>query len=113
MARGQVGLYGRAVARLGEHRVDLAVVGAGIVGLAHAVLAVERGLTVAIVERDSVPSGASVRNFGHCFLSAQSGDALLYARKARERWLRLAPQAGFWARETGSLLGARWPEALA
>ncbi len=113
MAQADFALYVRAVTRLGEHRVDLAVVGAGIVGLAHAVLAVERGLAVAIVERDSVPSGASVRNFGHSYLSAQTGDGLVYARKARERWLRLAAQAGFWARETGTLLVARWPEELA
>ncbi len=113
MAQAEFALYVRAVARLGEHRVDLAVVGAGIVGLAHAVLAVERGLTVAIVERGSVPSGASVRNFGHCYLSAQAGDGLDYARTGRERWLALAAQAGFWARETGTLLVARWPEELA
>jgi hypothetical protein len=104
-------LASRPVSRL-SGRVDLAVVGAGIVGLAHAVRAFERGLTVAVVERDDRPSGASVRNFGHGFLTAQSGPALDYALSSRALWLRLADDAGFWAEPTGTLLVARWPEEL-
>jgi FAD dependent oxidoreductase TIGR03364 len=100
------------LADLSDQRVDLAVVGAGIVGLAHAVHAADRGLTVAVVERDARPSGASVRNFGHGFLTAQSDEALDYALGSRDLWLRLAADAGFWAAETGTLLVARWPEEL-
>jgi FAD dependent oxidoreductase TIGR03364 len=100
------------VARLSDRRFDLAVVGAGIVGLAHALHAVRRGLTVAVIERDDRPSGASVRNFGHGFVTAQSDAALDFAL-SRELWLALAADAGFWAAETGTLLVARWPEELA
>jgi FAD dependent oxidoreductase TIGR03364 len=97
---------------LADQQVDLAVVGAGIVGLAHAVRAAERGLSVAVVERDAAPLGASIRNFGHVYLTAQSGEALDYAREGRRLWLELGREADFPAFEAGTLLLARWPEEL-
>ncbi|AOS62072.1 TIGR03364 family FAD-dependent oxidoreductase [Actinoalloteichus hymeniacidonis] len=87
--------------------VDLVVVGAGIVGLAHAYAAVERGLSVAVVERDERAVGASVRNFGHGCVTGQDGLALDYALAARHSWLRLATEAGFWLREAGTVVVAR------
>ncbi len=54
---------------------DLAVVGAGIVGLGHAAAAVERGLAWSSLERSTAIVGASVRNFGHIGTSAHSGPA--------------------------------------
>ena len=87
--------------------VDVLIVGAGIVGLAHAVDAVARGLSVAVVERDEFARGASVRNFGHCCATAQSGDALRYALAARPIWRQLAKAAGFWCGDTGTVVVAR------
>lgn len=92
---------------------DLVVVGAGIVGLAHAVEAVRRGLSVTIVERDERPVGASVRNFGHGCVTAQSGRALELGLAARERWLRLAADARFWVGETGTVVVARADDEMA
>ncbi|MEV4176278.1 TIGR03364 family FAD-dependent oxidoreductase [Nonomuraea sp. NPDC049709] len=86
---------------------DLVVVGAGIVGLAHAVDAVRRGLSVAVVERDERAVGASVRNFGHGCFTAQDGDALRYATAARTAWLSLAREAGLWLNEGGTVVVAR------
>ncbi|HZE42751.1 MAG TPA: FAD-dependent oxidoreductase, partial [Steroidobacteraceae bacterium] len=43
---------------------DLAVVGAGIIGLSCARAAALKGLRVVVIDRDSQSSGASVRNFG-------------------------------------------------
>ncbi|TKK89259.1 TIGR03364 family FAD-dependent oxidoreductase [Herbidospora galbida] len=94
-------------------RVDLVVVGAGIVGLAHAVEAVRRGLSVAVVERDGHATGASVRNFGHGCVTAQAGAALDYALEARSTWVRLAREAGFWLRESGTVLVARHDDETA
>jgi FAD dependent oxidoreductase TIGR03364 len=94
-------------------RVDLLVVGAGIVGLAHAVIALERGLTVTVVDRDERAVGASVRNFGHGCVTAQEGEALGFAQQARGTWLRMARLAGFWAGETGTVVVARAEEELA
>ena len=93
--------------------VDLAIVGAGIVGLAHAVHAVRRGLSVAVVERDERAVGASVRNFGHACLTVQAGEALRYGLTARPVWLELAAAAGFWAAECGTVAVARAQDELA
>ncbi|MGW4664911.1 TIGR03364 family FAD-dependent oxidoreductase [Streptosporangium sandarakinum] len=86
---------------------DLVIVGAGIVGLAHAVDAVRRGLSVTVIERDERATGASVRNFGHGCFTVQDGDALRYATAARTTWLRLAREAGFWLRDGGTVVVAR------
>jgi glycine/D-amino acid oxidase-like deaminating enzyme len=47
-----------------EEHFDLAVVGAGILGLASALAGARRGLRVAVIDRDARANGASVRNFG-------------------------------------------------
>ncbi|GAA1984811.1 TIGR03364 family FAD-dependent oxidoreductase [Kitasatospora viridis] len=92
---------------------DLVVVGAGIIGLAHAYEAVERGLSVAVIERNDRAVGASVRNFGHACATGLDGDGLRYGLAARERWLRLSHDAGFWAARTGTVLVARAEDELA
>lgn len=92
---------------------DLVVVGAGIVGLAHAVEAVRRGLSVTVVERDERPVGASIRNFGHGCVTAQAGRALDLALLARRRWLELGRTAGFWVGETGTVVVARADDEMA
>lgn len=86
---------------------DLVVVGAGILGLAHAYHALSKGLRVVVVERDARAAGASIRNFGHCCITVQDGAALHYARRGRQHWLDAATAAGFWAREAGTLVVAR------
>ncbi|MEZ3160609.1 TIGR03364 family FAD-dependent oxidoreductase [Microbacterium sp. BWT-B31] len=88
-------------------RFDVAVVGAGIVGLGAAYAAARRGLRVVVVDRCAEPSGASIRNFGHLCIGAQQGAARVYADASRELWLRLARDAGFWVRESGTLVVAR------
>jgi FAD dependent oxidoreductase TIGR03364 len=91
---------------------DLVVVGAGIVGLAHAVEAVRRGLSVTVVERDERAVGASVRNFGHSCITPQTGEALALGERSRATWLRLAREAGFRAAECGTLVVARSDEEV-
>lgn len=95
-----------------EH-FDVAVVGSGIVGLGAAYAAVRRGLRVVVIERGSEPAGATVRNFGHLCFTPQSGDALRYGIASRELWLRLARDAGFWLRESGTHVLARHSDELA
>ncbi|MFF2080072.1 TIGR03364 family FAD-dependent oxidoreductase [Kitasatospora sp. NPDC058162] len=88
-------------------RSDVVIVGAGIVGLAHAFEALSNGLSVTVVDRDRQPVGASIRNFGHCCITAQDGELLGLARRSRSGWLRAAEAAGFWAEEAGALVVAR------
>lgn len=94
-------------------RADVVVVGSGIVGLGAAYAAVRRGLSVIVVDRTETPVGSTVRNFGHLCIGAQSGEAREYADFAREHWLRLAADAGFWIRESGTLIAARHHDELA
>lgn len=92
---------------------DITVIGAGIIGLAHAFLAHRRGLSVTIVEARTGVTGASVRNFGHFCMSGQTGDFFDRARAGREHWLAAASAAGFWAEESGAYALARTPAELA
>jgi D-hydroxyproline dehydrogenase subunit beta len=92
---------------------DVLVVGAGILGLAHACAALSRGLTVTIIDRDARAVGASVRNFGHCCVTAQSGELLDLALVAREKWLQYAELAGFFSVASGALAIARSATELA
>ncbi|MFW0772680.1 TIGR03364 family FAD-dependent oxidoreductase [Paenarthrobacter nitroguajacolicus] len=86
---------------------DVVIVGAGIVGLAHAAQAIANGLTVTIIERDHHAAGASVRNFGHCCITAQSGELYELAQTSRKYWLEFSERAGFWASEAGAVVLAR------
>ena len=91
---------------------DLAVVGAGIVGLAVALAAVRRGLRVVVLERGSRPQGASVRNFGLVTVTGQD-PTLVWprARRSRTIWADIAPEAGITIVQRGLWLAARRPES--
>ncbi|MDU9412807.1 TIGR03364 family FAD-dependent oxidoreductase [Pseudomonas sp. zfem005] len=87
---------------------DIAIVGAGILGLSHAYAAARRGLKVSVFERSDRPLGASVRNFGQALITGQApGPMFALAREARTLWAELAEVAGFHIRRNGSLLFAR------
>ncbi|WP_223227655.1 FAD-dependent oxidoreductase [Leifsonia xyli] len=98
---------------MGRHYDLVVVVGGGVVGLGHAVAALRRGLTVAVIERAQGVNGASIRNFGHLCVTPQEGEARTYAELARELWLTLAPEAGFWLRESGTVVVAQAADELA
>ena len=84
--------------------VDVAVVGAGIVGLAHAWEAARRGRSVAVFERSARAESASVRNFGMVWPIGQtSGIWYRCALRSRQAWLQLRDEAGIWVSECGSL----------
>ncbi|MCE9563461.1 MAG: TIGR03364 family FAD-dependent oxidoreductase [Planctomycetes bacterium] len=83
---------------------DVGVVGAGIVGLAHAYHLARRGMRVLVLERHRRTQGASVRNFGMIWPIGQpSGPRFQLARRSRELWLEVLRASGLWHRESGSL----------
>lgn len=93
---------------------DLAVVGGGILGLAHACVAARAGKRVVVIERDPRANGASIRNFGFVTVTGQQrGDSWRLARRTRDIWADLAPRAGIRVEHAGLYLTARSPEALA
>lgn len=89
-------------------KYDIAVVGSGILGLSHAYAAAEKGLKVLLLERDQVPRGASIRNFGFAMQLGQApGKMLDLAQKSRSIWQKFAESANFNTFQQGSLLFAR------
>jgi FAD dependent oxidoreductase TIGR03364 len=87
-----------------EQYADVAVIGAGIVGLAHAYAAAKKGLRVVLFERSQRAVGASIRNFGMVWPIGQpSGTLYERAMRSRETWLEISPKAGIWCAPTGSL----------
>lgn len=92
---------------------DLAVVGAGIVGLATALAAARRRLRVVVIDRDPMAQGASVRNFGFVTLSGQArGTMWARARRTREVWCEVAVAAGIPIVQRGAWFVARRAESL-
>ncbi len=93
---------------------DLAIVGAGIVGLAHALAAARRGKKVVVIDRDAQANGASIRNFGFVTVTGQgAGDCWNMARTARDIWAEIAPLAGIDILQRGLVMTARFPESEA
>ncbi len=91
---------------------DLAVVGAGICGLAHALAAARGGKRVVVIDRDAQANGASVRNFGFVTVTGQQeGECWRRAMRSRDVWAEVAPLAGIDVLQRGLLTVARRPEA--
>jgi glycine/D-amino acid oxidase-like deaminating enzyme len=91
------------------------IVGGGILGTMHAVLARRHGYAVTQLEREPAGRGASVRNFGLVWVSGRrAGPELALALRARELWAQIAegaPGTGF--RPAGSLTIATGEAELA
>ena len=86
---------------------DVAVVGAGIIGLAHAYLGARSGKRVALFERQPAASGASIRNFGLIWPIGQAPGTLhQMALRSREIWVDLLRQTGLPYDASGSLHAA-------
>ena len=93
---------------------DLAVVGAGIIGLSCALAAARRKLKVVVIERDVRACGASVRNFGFITVTGQDRETIWpRARRSREVWHEVAARAGIPVVQRGLWLAARRPESAA
>lgn len=91
---------------------DVAIVGAGIVGLAHALAAARRGKRVIVIDRDTQAIGASVRNFGFITVTGQQAGACWQrAMRSRDIWAEVAPKAGIAVAHEGLCVVARRPEA--
>src|SRR5579859_1199340 len=93
-------------------RFDLAVVGAGVLGLACALAAARSGKKVVVIDRDAQANGASVRNFGFVTVTGQQrGDCWRRAMRSRDVWDEVAGPAGIEIVHEGLLVVARRPEA--
>ncbi len=93
---------------------DVAIVGAGIVGLGTALAAASQGRKVVVIERNPAASGASIRNFGFVTVTGQqAGDHWARAIRSRDIWSDLVVQAGIAVHHRGLVMPARRAEAAA
>src|SRR4051794_2446054 len=93
---------------------DLAIVGAGILGLAHALAAVRCGLRVVVIDREAQANGASIRNFGFVTVTGQKrGETWRRAMRSRDVWLEVAREARIRIEHAGLAVIGRRPEAVA
>lgn len=91
------------ISRAGSTMDDL-VVGAGILGLAHAYHLAKMGRKVLVVERGRKAVGASCRNFGMVWPIGQPvGPMQEMALASRLHWENVVAEAGFWHDNAGSL----------
>jgi len=85
-------------------RTKVAVIGGGILGLAHAYVAARRGHQVVLCERGRAATGASIRNFGMIWPIGQpAGEMHQMALRSRAIWLDVLQAARLPHRPTGSL----------
>jgi D-hydroxyproline dehydrogenase subunit beta len=103
---------------MASRHAGVAVVGAGIVGLAHAYAAARRGQKVVLFERTNPAVGASIRNFGLIWPIGQPAGRLFQrALRSREIWRAISVEAGFWCAQwitpcSPSCASANWPSSM-
>lgn len=93
-------------------KFDLIVVGGGILGTFHAYHALKKNLKVALLERNSVPQGATVRNFGQVVPSGMDLKWQNFGRESLEIYNDLHTQADLTIRKNGSVYIASNDEEL-
>ncbi|APZ94331.1 TIGR03364 family FAD-dependent oxidoreductase [Fuerstiella marisgermanici] len=87
-----------------NHKFNVAIVGAGIVGLAHAWASVRQGRSVILFDRSPKAQGATVRNFGMIWPIGQlAGELYDTALRSRELWLELHKAGVVHADDCGSV----------
>ena len=94
-------------------KYDVLVVGAGILGLGHALAAKKTGRRVLVCERSQRPQGASIRNFGMLWPIGQStGDGQRLALRAREIWDELSCAGQIDVQPCGSIFVAHHEDEM-
>jgi FAD dependent oxidoreductase TIGR03364 len=84
-------------------KYDLLVIGGGVLGTFHAYHAAILGYRVALIERDTQPMGASVRNFGQLVPSGMNLKWQRYGRKSLETYCSLQKTFDITVRKNGTI----------
>jgi FAD dependent oxidoreductase TIGR03364 len=82
---------------------DLVVVGGGVLGTFHAYHAMKKGLKVALLEKDSMPKGATVRNFGQVVPSGMNTKWQEFGRKSLKIYKKIHAKFDITVRQEGSI----------
>ncbi len=84
-------------------KYDVVVVGAGIMGIAHAYHCARAGLRVALAERHEAPRGATVQNFGQIVPSGMSSKWQRLGRRSLQTYRQIQQTFDISARQQGSI----------
>ena len=82
---------------------ELVVVGGGVLGTFHAYHAMKKGLKVALLEKDSMPKSATVRNFGQVVPSGMNTKWQEYGRKSLKIYKKIHAKFNITVRQEGSI----------
>lgn len=96
-----------------HHRPEaVVIIGSGVIGLTHALTAHEAGCRVTVIERNTRPLGASIRNFGTIWpIGLAFGPEREQALLGSKRWRDISKRIGIVADPCGSLSLAYREEA--
>ncbi|MFZ4427592.1 MAG: TIGR03364 family FAD-dependent oxidoreductase [Saprospiraceae bacterium] len=86
-----------------NEKKDLLIIGGGALGAFHAYHALEMGLKVTLLEKDTAPKSASVRNFGQIVPSGMNQKWQAFGRKSLEVYAKLQSRADLGIMHGGSI----------
>ena len=86
-----------------EVEYDLVIIGGGVLGTFHAYHALKKGLKIALLEKDSGPKGATVRNFGQVVPSGMNTKWQEYGRKSLQIYKKIQSKTDISVRQEGSI----------
>ncbi len=86
-----------------DQSFDLIVVGGGVLGTFHAYHALEMGLKVALLERNTQPLGATVSNFGQVIPSGMNGKWQQFGRESLQIYKEIQAKFDISVRQNGSI----------
>lgn len=82
---------------------DLIVIGGGVLGTFHAYHALQKGLRVALIEKDKMPIGATIQNFGQVVPSGMDSKWQSYGRESLKIYKEIQSQFDISIRQNGSV----------
>lgn len=84
-------------------KYDLAIVGGGILGMAHAYHAARQGLNVLVLEKDAAPAGSTTMNFGQVVPSGLDKNWFKFGIKSLEHYQNIQKKFDINLRQNGSI----------
>ncbi|MCP4888345.1 MAG: TIGR03364 family FAD-dependent oxidoreductase [Planctomycetaceae bacterium] len=97
---------------LPSNHADLLIIGGGVLGTFHAFHALQRGLSVVLLERHAAPRGATVRNFGQVVPSGMDSQWQAHGRESLRIYQSIQSHFDISVRQQGSIFIASDEEEL-
>ena len=82
---------------------DIVIIGGGALGTFHAYHALQKGLSVALLEKDQQPQSATVRNYGQIIPSGLNAQWQKYGRRSLEIYKEIQAQTDITLRNNGTV----------